>query len=338
MTGSATAARFNSVPSFMPSIGSAPSARGISEREAYNRDIYLVPPMLSGNGHFDTGMDLRDLLSDACFPLRETKTREINRESIALRRLSRVFAESPETVLQELVNTAVEFCGADSAGFSLEEPENGTFRWIVVAGSFARYLGGQTPRNYSPCGTCLDSGRAQLYRITEPYYDHLGVTAEPIIDGMLIPWSNDFLRGTIWIVSHSSNEAFCPADYHLLNSLADFASIVLRHQHQEKLLMESERNRGVAEMAHKIAHRINNPLQSLTNTIFLARYGKENVETHLAQAETDLKRLSEQVAALLTIAGGLSKETQSRITVESSKTPSGSSPPPSDSNSELRPP
>jgi hypothetical protein len=243
------------------------------------------------NVELDSGFVLRDLLTDREFALRARKARNANRESMALRRLSRLFAESPETVLQALVDTAVEFCGAESAGISLEEPEGGTFRWIVVAGSFAQYLGGRTPRNYSPCGTCLDSGRAQLYRVTKPYYEYLGVTAEPIIDGMLIPWSNEFLRGTLWAVSHASAEAFGPDDYELLNSLADFASIVLRHQHQNKLLRESERTKGVAEMAHKLAHRINNPLQSLTNTIFLARNNQGNVGEYLAQAETDLQRL-----------------------------------------------
>jgi hypothetical protein len=249
----------------------------------------------------DTGMDLRDLITDEQFRGRTRKDRDTNRESIALRRLSRLFAEAPESVLQELVNTAVEYCGADSAGISLEEPENGTFRWIAVSGSFAQYLGGRTPRHYSPCGTCLDSGRPQLYRVTKPFYDHLGVTAEPIVDGLLIPWSNEFLRGTLWAVSHASDQAFSPEDYELLNSLADFASIILRHQHQQKLLQESERARGIAEMAHKLAHRINNPLQSLTNTIFLARYSDENVKDHLVQAEAELRRLSQQVATLLNV-------------------------------------
>ena len=257
------------------------------------------------NVQLDSGFVLRDLLTDREFTLRARKARNANRESMALRRLSRLFAESPETVLQALVDTAVEFCGAESAGISLEEPEGGTFRWIVVAGSFARYLGGRTPRNYSPCGTCLDSGRAQLYRVTKPYYEYLGVTAEPIVDGMLIPWSNEFLRGTLWAVSHDSAEAFGPDDYELLNSLADFASIVLRHQHQNKLLRESERTKGVAEMAHKLAHRINNPLQSLTNTIFLARNNQDNVGEYLAQAEADLQRLSQQVARLLNWSGSL---------------------------------
>jgi hypothetical protein len=176
----------------------------------------------------------------------------------------------------------------------------------VVAGSFAQYLNGRTPRNYSPCGTCLDSGRPQLYRVTKPFYDHLGVTAEPIVDGMLIPWSNEFLRGTLWAVSHASDQAFNPEDYDLLNSLADFASIILRQQHQQKLLRESERARGVAEMAHKMAHRINNPLQSLTNTIFLAQHCKEGIEDHLNQAEGELRSLSQQVATLLNVSAEFS--------------------------------
>jgi len=71
------------------------------------------------------------------------------------------------------------------------------------------------------------------------------------------------------------------------------------------LLRETERTKGVAEMAHKLAHRINNPLQSLTNTIFLARHGTDNVEGHLVQAEADLQRLSQQVAKLLNLRGSL---------------------------------
>jgi hypothetical protein len=126
-------------------------------------------------------------------------------------------AEDQESVLQELVSAAVELCGDESAGISLVDPESGTFQWVAITGSFAPYLHGRTPRNFSPCGTCLDTGRPQLYRVTRPYYDFLGVTAQPITDGILIPWSNEFLKGTLWAVSHSSSEAFdferCYATY-----------------------------------------------------------------------------------------------------------------------------
>lgn len=192
----------------------------------------------------DTGMELRDLLNDPEFIDRTGKKRDYHEPFEALRRLTQVFAERPQDVLQELVNVAVSCCGADSAGISLAEPnESGepTFRWIAISGSFEQYLGGRTPRFFSPCGTCLDRGRAQLYRVTKPYYDFLGVAAEPITDGMLIPWETDAIRGTIWAVSHSSHRAFEPQDYHLLRSLADFVGIILRQQAVEEKAKLAER-------------------------------------------------------------------------------------------------
>lgn len=141
-----------------------------------------------------------------------------------MQRLARVFTEKPGVVLQKLVDIAVEFCGADSAGISLEEPTEKRFRWVAISGSFSQYLNGTTPRLFSPCGTCLSTGRPQHYRVTKPYYDFLGVVAEPITDGMLIPWVSDHSKGTIWAVSRGSPETFTPEDYKLLNTLADFCS------------------------------------------------------------------------------------------------------------------
>ena len=56
-------------------------------------------------------------------------------------------------------------------------------------------------------------------------------------------------------------------------------------------------------MAHKLAHRINNQLQSLRNTIFLPRHGQGNVHEYLIQKEADLQRLSQQVAKQLSWSG-----------------------------------
>jgi hypothetical protein len=199
------------------------------------------------------------------------------------------------------VDIAVEFCGAESAGISLEEVDEAgqlRFRWIAIAGSFSKYLNGTTPRNYSPCGTCLDSGRPQLYRVTKPYYDYLGVVARPITDGMLIPWSSDDVRGTIWAVAHKSRETFDLDDYRLLNSLADFASIAIRHQRRDELLQKQNEARASAARAHELAHQINNPLQSLTNALYLAGHGGAT-EDYLRIASQELSALSQLVQKLL---------------------------------------
>jgi PAS domain S-box-containing protein len=195
----------------------------------------------------DSGMDLRDLLDDAGFKNRPKQPRDPNRTSIAFRHLLKLLAEDRESLLKELVNAAVKFCSAESAGISLEETETRTFRWVAIAGTFERYLDARTPRNYCPCGICLDTGRPQLFRVTRPYYDFLGITADPITDGILIPWSTEYFKGSLWCVSHSSAEAFDFDDYEFLRGLADFASVILRNQARMRLLDDAETARSVAD-------------------------------------------------------------------------------------------
>jgi signal transduction histidine kinase len=56
---------------------------------------------------------------------------------------------------------------------------------------------------------------------------------------MLIPWSSDQSKGTIWAVSHGSRETFTPDDFRLLNTLANFVSISVRLTEREQLLQRS---------------------------------------------------------------------------------------------------
>lgn len=240
----------------------------------------------------ESGMELRDLLSDAEFSQRQKVDRQLDREIEAVRRLGRVFATKPDLILQELVDIAVEFCGADSAGISLEEAgPTRQFRWVAIAGSFSGFLNGTTPRFFSPCGTTIDRKAPQLYRVTKPYYDYLGIEALAITDGILIPWIVEETRGTIWCVSHRSREAFDLGDYRLLSSLADFASLVLRHQSTDKIHRKEEQQRAYALIINELAHRINNPLQSLANTLYLAGNNAQD-PVHLQQAAEELNHLS----------------------------------------------
>jgi hypothetical protein len=250
----------------------------------------------------ESGMDLRDLLDDEEFARRVRSQHRSTRWIDALDRLAHVFTESPSVVLQTLVDIAVEYCGADSSGISLEEiGPNGEarFRWISVSGTFKRYLNGTTPRNYSPCGTTLNRGRPQLYRVTKPYYDFLGVQADPITDGILIPWASGEIRGTLWAVSHGAEETFDLGDYKILKSLADFAAIAIRHRLQTDILLKQEQIKASAARANELAHQINNPLQSLTNSLYLASNSDENSQVYVAQAVEQLEALSGLVGRLL---------------------------------------
>jgi hypothetical protein len=187
-------------------------------------EIGNSPPVLGNRG---SGVKIEDLLNSHDFLSRHPKETAPKRELVASARLKRCLAHDPNSFLEELVQIAVDFSGADSSGISLEEENNNgelQFRWIAVAGSFARYLNATTPRFYSPCGTCIDRGVPQLYEVTDPYYNFLGVTAQPILDGILIPWRAGHAQGTIWLVSHQSSCAFDQSDYRFIRDLAHLVS------------------------------------------------------------------------------------------------------------------
>jgi len=253
----------------------------------------------------ESGTELHDLLLNGAFQERKKEERDPKRGTDALRRMARVFADNPNVVLQELVNIAVEVCGADSAGVSLqEEGRDGKlqFRWAAVAGSFMQGADGTTPQAFRPGGACFDHGRVQLHRgMKKRFFDRYGIATEPITDGILIPWTNGSLRGTIWAVAYHSQEAFDFDDYELLRSLADFATIAIKHRCEEQALRRQATEVAAATTANELAHQINNPLQRLTNTIYLARQGGEEAQGYLKQACHDLADLSELVGKLLDV-------------------------------------
>ena len=97
-----------------------------------------------------------------------------------LHRLAVAFVERPESILQELVNAAVQLCGADSAGISIERegktPEN-LYDWIATAGEYSSFLGAVLPQFPSACSACLHRKAPQLFRVEKEFFDILGVEA-----------------------------------------------------------------------------------------------------------------------------------------------------------------
>lgn len=254
---------------------------------------------LEDPGLKDPGMELHDLLSDTEFLDRRDASNRTEKRFEALQTLAHVFTEDPQVVLQKLVEIAVEFCGADSAGISLEEPDeqgNPTFRWVAISGTFAQYLNGRTPRFFSPCGTCLSTGRPQHYRVTKPYYDFLGVVAEPITDGLLIPWTSDRNKGTIWAISHGSPETFNSEDYKLLNALADFAGISVRLTEREQLLQQSnDKLESQVEQRTSSLRQLSADLMRVQDAERrrIARELHDSIGQYLAAIKMNLARLQE---------------------------------------------
>jgi hypothetical protein len=77
----------------------------------------------------ESGMELRDLLSDPAFPQRPAAERDPGREGFALRRLAQLFADSPNALLQELVDLPVARVSAADARRSTPSASPTTISW-----------------------------------------------------------------------------------------------------------------------------------------------------------------------------------------------------------------
>lgn len=254
----------------------------------------------------DTGLEVVDIDTDAAFAARRAHGRDVTAQMEGLRRIAHAFVDSPETILRELVKAGVELCGADSAGISVERKdatEAGYYHWVATAGEYTGFTDAVLPQFPSACGICLERGTPQQFRVTQRFFDIMGIEAPLVTDGILLPWRVEETRGTIFIMAHGRTEAFDLDDCQLMRVLADFAALGVRHQRQQKTLMEQARAGAAAAMANDLAHKINNPLQGLTNMLYLAAegYHGEAAKAVGLEAQGDLGKLSSLVRELLAV-------------------------------------
>ncbi|MFP5277779.1 MAG: PAS domain S-box protein [Acidobacteriota bacterium] len=75
---------------------------------------------------------------------------------------------------------------------------------------------------------------------------------------------------------------------------AKIARDITQQKKAERALRTSERLASVGRLAATVAHEINNPLEAVTNLVFLARHtaAKEEVRKYLGMAEEELERVS----------------------------------------------
>jgi hypothetical protein len=253
-----------------------------------------------------TGLEVLDLRCDDAFGKRNLNVRDIATQITGLQRLSRALLERPDTILQELVDAAVDLCGADSAGISIEKQDGSEqefYHWIATAGAYSGFLNAILPQYPSACGLCLERGYAQHFTVSKRFFDILGVEAPLVTDGILLPWKTEDTRGTIFVMAHGRAEAFDENDARLMTMLADFAAMGFKQQKQQSRLIEQARIAAAAKMAHELAHEINNPLQSMINAAYLVSEGNTGLDQKALGEDlsNEIRRLSRIVKTMLSL-------------------------------------
>ena len=171
---------------------------------------------------------LDDVLITAELARRPRRSPNYAAENRALADLAEAMADSPQTILQKLVEMALDLCRADSAGISILEPGEaaGVFRWHAIAGPFASNIGGEMPREASPCGVVLDRNASVLFSYPERYFDYGMAIDPPIVETLLVPFHTKGKPvGSLWVIAHTPSRQFDAEDQRLLTSLSRFAAV-----------------------------------------------------------------------------------------------------------------
>jgi signal transduction histidine kinase len=247
-------------------------------------------------------VSLDSVLTTAELRRRPSRPANYQAENQALVGLMQELVNSPSSVLQKLVDTALELCGAHSAGISLVEEEAGQkiFRWHAIAGRWAPFVWGTTPREYSPCGTVLDYNCTLLFSKAHRYYSQFAAVEPLLIEALLVPfYVGGVAVGTIWVVAHDETRLFDAEDQRTLENLGKFAAMayqsrlsmadlaktnnelrveIAERQRSDKALREGEealrqqakdleqqliasgRLVSLGEVTASMAHEFNNPL------------------------------------------------------------------------------
>jgi len=131
-----------------------------------------------------------ELLITEALHKRPVRPRDLAREIEAMNDLACGMVRQPDALQRRFVELALDLCRAGSAGISmLEEGERGEslFRWTALAGEFAPYIGGTTPRHFSPCGLCLDRDTAILVSRPARLFEYFNEASAAIREGLVVP-------------------------------------------------------------------------------------------------------------------------------------------------------
>lgn len=249
-----------------------------------------------------TAVPLESVLCTEELQRRPSRPPEYEAENRALLSLMQGLIQSPGTILQRLVDVALELCRSHSAGISLLEedgppgslnPKGTHFRWHAVAGQWSKLVWNTTtPRNDGPCGTVVDRNVPLLFSNPHRYYAQFAGVLPLLVEGLLVPFHiGGQAVGTVWVVAHDETRTFDAEDRRLLESLATFAAAAyqalllntVQAKANQALQTEiAERQRAEAALQEAgdrksqflamLAHELRNPLAPIRNGVEILQH------------------------------------------------------------------
>lgn len=235
-----------------------------------------------------------DLYITAELDRRPMKAIDPDSEKLALKDIAAQMLDHPGQVLPRLVERAMQLAGAASAGISAFESEHGTpgiFRWRDLRGKLASFEGATTPRNYSPCGVCLDRFEPTLTRHPERYYGWIAEAGVVCPEVLLVPlyMAHGQPLGTLWIVAEEAGH-FNAGHATVMQELASFVGIALAMlQNQRRLQQALERQEM---LTREMDHRVNNVFAVVDGMIHASRLSATSVDGYASSLSGRLHALA----------------------------------------------
>ena len=249
-----------------------------------------------------------DLLVTPRLFQRPARAPDLNVELDAYRELSALMTVDPVAAIQRFLDLSLELCpAAGSAGLSeISEDSEGTpiFRWTAMSGAFADYVGGSTPRNFSPCGLCLDQHHTILVDRPARLFTYFEDAEPEIVEGLIVPLYDTGKRplGTLWVTSHEDGAGFDATDARIMEQLAIQLVLAIKLRRKAAVLVELEgvvRDKDV--LVQEVRHRVKNMIQMTSGLLRLQERGVGSGEarTVLRDAQSRLLVLASVYDSLL---------------------------------------
>jgi signal transduction histidine kinase len=247
---------------------------------------------------------LDDIVITEVLSRRPQRPADFQAENEALRALALHLIDDPGTLLQRLVDMAVQLCRCGSAGVNIAETlpsGERVFRWATVAGAYAKYEGRTIPRDPSPSAICLERGSPQLFAAPERYFPSLVPVDPPILECLVIELrGHGETLGTLWIAAHDRERQFDLEDVRLMTSLTTFTAAALEAQRQRAAVREANelKDRFLATLSHELRTLLT-AILGWTRMIRLGAIGPDRVPHALETIERNALLQMDLISDLL---------------------------------------